>query len=170
MSNVTESLGHEFFWSRIGRIVEGYNLKKIVTSNLPNNSFMKVLIYSRYFDERVNDERTAFSFSKTENNPSIANPIPFTEISAKIEEILDGIVLNRFPSILEDNDRVIQECLSEKPYLSKYIFQDESLIMTKNQRGIVRKIKEFISFLDTNCEFVTEYISVGDGIAISRRK
>ena len=50
------------------------------------------------------------------------------------------------------------------------LVQDESLIKTKNQRGIVRKIKEFINFLDTNEDFVTEYISVGDGIAISKRK
>ena len=50
------------------------------------------------------------------------------------------------------------------------LVQDESLIKTKNQRGIVRKIQEFITFLDENTEFVTEYISVGDGISISRRK
>ena len=50
------------------------------------------------------------------------------------------------------------------------LVNDESLIETKNQRGIVRKIKEFINFLDTNVDFVTEYISVGDGIAISKRK
>lgn len=50
------------------------------------------------------------------------------------------------------------------------LVQDESLIMTKNQRGIVRKIKDFINFLNTNEAFVTEYISVGDGIAISKRK
>ena len=50
------------------------------------------------------------------------------------------------------------------------LVKNESLIMTKNQRGIVRKIKEFINFLDNNEDFVTEYVSVGDGIAISRRK
>ena len=50
------------------------------------------------------------------------------------------------------------------------LVKDESLIKTKNQRGIVRKIKEFITFLDENEEFITEYISVGDGIAISKRK
>ena len=50
------------------------------------------------------------------------------------------------------------------------LVQDENLIQTKNQRSIVRKIKEFITFLDTNTEFVTEYISVGDGISISKRK
>ena len=50
------------------------------------------------------------------------------------------------------------------------LVKDESLIQTKNQRGIVRKIKEFINFLDTNQEFITEYISVGDGISISKKK
>ncbi len=50
------------------------------------------------------------------------------------------------------------------------LVKDESLIMTKNQRGIVRKIKEFITFLDENEDFSTEYISVGDGLSISKRK
>ena len=47
--------------------------------------------------------------------------------------------------------------------------RDESLIKTKNQRGIVRKIKQFVEFLDNNKEFKTEYLDIGDGIAISRR-
>lgn len=50
------------------------------------------------------------------------------------------------------------------------LVKDESLIKTKNQRGIVRKIKEFITFLDENSKFVTEYIPVGDGLSISKRK
>lgn len=44
------------------------------------------------------------------------------------------------------------------------------LVKTKNQRGIVNKIKDFISFLDNNEEFATEYIPVGDKIAISKRR
>lgn len=50
------------------------------------------------------------------------------------------------------------------------LVRDESKIQTKNQRGIVRKIKQFIEFLDNNSEFETEYLDIGDGIAISRRK
>lgn len=50
------------------------------------------------------------------------------------------------------------------------LVRDENLVKTKNQRGIVRKIKQFIEFLDNNLEFETEYLDVGDGIAISRRK
>ena len=50
------------------------------------------------------------------------------------------------------------------------LVKDENLIKTKNQRGIVRKIQEFINFLDNNSDYVTEYVSVGDGISISRKK
>ncbi len=50
------------------------------------------------------------------------------------------------------------------------LVEDPDLVKTKNQRGIVNKIKNFISFLDNNEEFATEYIPVGDKIAISKRR
>lgn len=50
------------------------------------------------------------------------------------------------------------------------LVEDSDLVKTKNQRGIVNKIKNFISFLDNNEEFATEYIQVGDKIAISKRR
>lgn len=50
------------------------------------------------------------------------------------------------------------------------LVQDDSLIKTKNQRSLVNKIKDYISFLENNTEFVTEFISIGDGISISKKK
>lgn len=50
------------------------------------------------------------------------------------------------------------------------LVDDESLIKTKNQRGIVKKIRAFRNFLDNNLEFDTEYVLVGDGISISKRR
>lgn len=50
------------------------------------------------------------------------------------------------------------------------LVEHSDLVKTKNQRGIVNKIKDFISFLDNNEEFATEYIPVGDKIAISKRR
>lgn len=50
------------------------------------------------------------------------------------------------------------------------LVEDSDLVKTKNQKGIVNKIKDFIYFLDNNEEFSTEYISVGDKIAISKRR
>ena len=50
------------------------------------------------------------------------------------------------------------------------LVEDSDLVKTKNKSGIVNKIKDFISFLDNNEGFATEYISVGDKIAISKRR
>lgn len=49
------------------------------------------------------------------------------------------------------------------------LVENDDLVKTKNQRGIVRKIKNFINFLDMNKEFRTEYIDVGDRISISSK-
>lgn len=72
---------------------------------------------------------------------------------------------NRYKKNLSDYGVIITDNL-----LFHGLVRDASLVKTKNQRGIVRKIKEFISFLDNNDDFNTEYIDVGDGISISRRK
>ena len=50
------------------------------------------------------------------------------------------------------------------------LVEDESKAITKNQKGLVKKIKKFINFLDINKEFDTDYVSVGDKISISMRK
>lgn len=50
------------------------------------------------------------------------------------------------------------------------LVQDDSLIKTKNQRGLVNKIKDYISFLENNTEYATEFINIGDGISISKKK
>lgn len=71
----------------------------------------------------------------------------------------------KFKNNLSNNGVIITDNLSFHG-----LVEDESLIKTKNQRGIVRKIKDYLLFLDNNEEFVTEYVSIGDRISISRRK
>lgn len=43
-------------------------------------------------------------------------------------------------------------------------------IKNRNTRQLVRKINEYVDFLKNNEEFNTEFISIGDGIGISKRK
>lgn len=71
---------------------------------------------------------------------------------------------NKFKDNLNNNGTIITDNLSFHG-----LVEDENLVKTKNQKGIVKKIKEYISFLDNNTEFNTTYIPVGDTIAISKR-
>lgn len=41
---------------------------------------------------------------------------------------------------------------------------------SRNVKGIVRKLKNYINFLKENEEFETDFIKIGDGLAITRRK
>ena len=72
---------------------------------------------------------------------------------------------NKYKDNLVENGVIITDNL-----LFHGLVENESLAVTRNQRGLVKKIKNFKEFLDNNQEFVTEYVKVGDGISISRRR
>lgn len=42
--------------------------------------------------------------------------------------------------------------------------------LSRNVRGIVRKLRNYIDFLNNNEEFETEFINIGDGIAITKKR
>ena len=48
--------------------------------------------------------------------------------------------------------------------------EDSSNIKSRNLKQLVRKIKDYISFLEENQRFVTEFIDIGDGLSVSKRK
>ena len=72
---------------------------------------------------------------------------------------------NKFKNNLNKDGVIITDNLSFHG-----LVEDNNLIKTKNQRGIVNKIKGYIEFLDNNEEFNTTYIEVGDKISISKRR
>ncbi len=70
----------------------------------------------------------------------------------------------KYSSHLKSNGTIITDNLSFHG-----LVEDESLAQTRNQRGLVKRIKKFIDFLENNYEFTTEYVDVGDRISISKR-
>ena len=48
--------------------------------------------------------------------------------------------------------------------------EDIETIESRNVRGLVRKIKDYISYLKENKEYETEFLNVGDGLAVSIKR
>ncbi len=71
---------------------------------------------------------------------------------------------NKYKSNLNKSGVIVTDNLSFHG-----LVEDENKIKTKNQRGIVKKIKLYLDFLSNNKEFDTIYIPVGDKISISKR-
>ncbi len=72
---------------------------------------------------------------------------------------------NRFKDNLQAGGYIITDNMSFHG-----LVEDESLALTKNQRKIASKIRNYITFLDNNKEYSTIYVNVGDKLAISSRK
>ena len=72
---------------------------------------------------------------------------------------------NKYKELLNKEGTIITDNLSFHG-----LVEDETLAITKNQKGLVNRIKKFIEFLDNNQEFTTKYINIGDKISISKRK
>lgn len=75
------------------------------------------------------------------------------------------LFFEKFKNNLKEDGTIITDNLS-----FHNLVEDPSLVKTKNQRGIVNKIKLFIDFLNNNEEFTTVFVPVGDKIAISKRR
>lgn len=71
----------------------------------------------------------------------------------------------KFKYFLAPGGVIITDNLKFHGYVGK-----KETIDSKNLRGIVDKIESYIEFLKTNEEFETEFIDIGDGLSVSKRK
>lgn len=72
----------------------------------------------------------------------------------------------RFEKNLNTSGYVITDNMAFHGYVS----QEEKKIESKNIRSLVRKIKEYIYFLENNIRYKTKIYDVGDGIAVSEKR
>ena len=72
----------------------------------------------------------------------------------------------KFSKNLMDNGHIITDNIN----FHGYVNMNEDEIKTRNLRGLVRKIKDYISFLKENEEYKTEFYELGDGVAVSKKK
>lgn len=70
----------------------------------------------------------------------------------------------KFKVNLNDNGTILSDNLDFHGLVNS-----NEKIESRNVRGLVRKINEYIGFLKNNKEFNTKFISIGDGIGISKK-
>jgi len=72
---------------------------------------------------------------------------------------------NRYSPLLSENGVIISDNLSFHGMV-----EDLSLTHNYSTIKLVKKIRKYIDFLKNNEEFETEFLKLGDGIGVSRRK
>ena len=95
------------------------------------------------------------------------------ELTEKFDLIfLDGAkgknidFIEHFETNLESDGYFVTDNINFHGYVAK----DESEIKSRNLRGLVRKIKNYIEYLKNSEKYETKFYDIGDGIAVTSRK
>lgn len=73
---------------------------------------------------------------------------------------------NHFEKNLRDDGYIITDNMG----FHGYVDMNEDDIPSKNIKGIVKKIKDYIYFLENNMQYKTIIYKIGDGIAVTERR
>ena len=76
----------------------------------------------------------------------------------------------KFFELFERNLNDIGYIITDNIYFHGLVKQNEKEIKSRNIRGIVRKIKDYINFLKDNVNYETTIYDTGDGISVSIKK
>ena len=72
----------------------------------------------------------------------------------------------KFESNLTDHGVIINDNIDFHGLVQK----DVDSIQSRNLRGLIRKIREYIDYLKNNPKYEVEFLKIGDGIAVARKK
>ena len=76
----------------------------------------------------------------------------------------------KFFELFERNLNSLGYIITDNMYFHGLVKKNEKEIGSRNLRGIVRKIKDYINFLKNNDRYNTTIYDIGDGIAVSEKK
>ena len=119
-------------------------------------TFLKTLTYSK--GELKNPYVTLLFFS-------------LAQLSMGILEIITQLILKNVRKKKEETEKInLNSLAAEETNSTISSIHNEKEIESRNVRGIVRKIKDYITFLKNNENYETVIQDIGDGIAVSKRK
>ncbi len=75
-------------------------------------------------------------------------------------------IFNRFENNLNDNGAIVTDNIN----FHGYVMKNPDDIESRNIRQLVRKIKNYIFFLQDNVKYKTVFFDVGDGIAVTEKR
>ena len=137
------------------------------------SSDIKVTTIERDID-RYNEAIKNISDFSLENQINVIYADAFdVDLSEKFDLIFIDAAKSQYIKFFEKFKHNLNETgtiISDNLEFHGLVENKENVSLSRNVRGLVRKINEYVAFLKDNGEFETDFYSIGDGIGVSVRK
>lgn len=137
------------------------------------SSDIKVTTIERDID-RYNEAIKNISDFSLENQINVIYTDAFdVDLSEKFDLIFIDAAKSQYIKFFEKFKYNLNETgtiISDNLEFHGLVENKENVSLSRNVRGLVRKINEYVTFLKDNREFKTDFYSIGDGIGVSVRK
>lgn len=134
---------------------------------------IKVTTIERDID-RYNEAIKNISDFSLENQINVIYADAFdVDLSEKFDLIFIDAAKSQYIKFFEKFKHNLNETgtiISDNLEFHGLVENKENVSLSRNVRGLVRKINEYVAFLKDNREFKTDFYSIGDGIGVSVRK
>ena len=107
------------------------------SSSLPNNYSLQMMVCSKYLDERNGDDRSTFEVLEGLKSPSLTCPVTMSQIKKESLSVMNSVILERFPEIVEKNEEEVRKAIDEAPHLAAYIRNNVDVV--KSSRALVKE-------------------------------
>jgi predicted O-methyltransferase YrrM len=98
-------------------------------------------------------------------------------LEVKLDDKFDLIIIDaaksknlEFFSHFENNLEVNGSVITDNINFHGYVKKELSEIPSRNIRGLVKKIRNYITFLEKNTKYKTSFYDLGDGISVTERR
>lgn len=92
-----------------------------INDKLPNRDSLLFFVTSDYLDAIDTDDRAGLHAYASSREPNLLYPIPYNALLEAISNVVQRLILAKYPSLRENNEKIKTDLRSEKPYLSRYI-------------------------------------------------
>lgn len=135
---------------------------KVVSIERDNDRYMKALtnVHNQNLDDRI-----TLIFNDA-MDVELDNDMKFDLIFIDAAKGKNIEFFQKFKKYLNSSGYIITDNIKFHGYVDTPLEE----IGSRNIRGLVRKIRNYIEFLNSNQEYETKFYDVGDGVSVSKRK
>lgn len=107
------------------------------SASLPDKSSFKLFVVSSYLNERNSDSRNDFEILEGLKSTDLINPISISMIKSESIIVLNTIINEKYPNLLDCNQKEIDIAIEEAPQLKSYILRNKDVL--KDHKSLVKK-------------------------------